>query len=181
MKFRINTSVHCLLIILLIIISSLTNSAQNPTSKVSKPPIKTIWDIPHKTLWEKWMWPHRSAVFEIIKERPVKYDTAYIKTFDKRLVITIPVSSRFLQFSLIDLVSKNKLIYTPNIEGDLGISLSSRWASFIVNTGIKVFTGDYETRGKTKYQDYQLNLFGRRFTTDMFVQYYSGFYIKNSK
>ncbi len=161
------------------IISSINSNAQNPSSKTKHTHVKTIEDIPHKTIWQKWMWIHRSATFKITKERPVNYDTAYIKSYYKRLVITMPISTRFLNFSLIDLKSGNKLNFAPNLQYNLGISISSRWASFIVNTGVKVFNDDI--KGKTRSQDYQLNLYGRKTTTDMFVQYYRGYFIKNSK
>jgi hypothetical protein len=165
----------------LLIISSMQMIAQDSTLAIKKDSAKTIWDIPHKTGWEKWMWIHRSVAFEITKERKVNYDTAFIKSFYKRLVITLPVSTRFLQFSLIDSKNGKKLTFAPNLEYDLGISVSSRWASFILNSGVKIFNEDTKAKGKTRYQDYQLNLYGRKITTDMFFQYYNGFYIKNSK
>ena len=142
--------------------------------------VKTVWDIPHKTFREKWMWPHRSFAFKIIRERKVRYDTAYIRTYYKRLVITLPISNRFLRFSLLDLEKGNKLSFAPNLQYNLGLCVSSRWATFIINSRVKVYGGDSDTKGETRYRDYQLSLYGRKFTTDMFVQYYSGFYIKNS-
>lgn len=177
MKVKIFQSIY---VILLVFLS--TNIRAQDSSHVKKSAlVKTIWDIPHKTLWEKWMWIHRSITFGITKDQKINYDTAYITSYHKQLVISVPISTRFLQFSLIDFKSGSKLTFAPNLEYDLGISLSSRWASFIVNTGVKVYGGDIDVKGKTKYQDYQLNLYGRKFTTDMFVQYYSGFYIKNSQ
>jgi len=155
--------------------------AQDTLLTSTHKPIKSIWDIPHKTLWQKWMWPHRSMVYEITKPRKINYDTAYIKFYEKQLVVTLPVSTRFLKFNLTDRKSGNKLIFAPNLQYDLGISISSRWATFIVNTGVKVFGNNINTQGKTTYKDYQLNLYGRKITTDIFVQYYKGFYIQNSK
>ncbi len=143
--------------------------------------VKTIWDIPHKTLFEKWMWPHRSLAFKLTKERKVNYDTAYIKSYYKKLVVTLPISNRFLKFALLDLESGNKLNFAPNLQYNLGLSISSRWATFMINSRVKVYGGNSDIKGQTKYQDYQLNLYGRKFTTDLLVQYYSGFYIKNSK
>jgi hypothetical protein len=166
---------------LLMIASSLNINAQNSTSATKHAPPKTIMDIPHKTIWEKWMWIHRTVTFEITKVRPANYDTSYYKSYSKRLVVTLPVSTRLLKFSLIDSKTGNKLIFAPNLEYDLGISVSSRWASFIINSRVKVYHDDNDNKGVTKYRDYQLNLYGRKITTDMFVQYYSGYYIKNSK
>ncbi len=143
--------------------------------------IKKISDIPHKTVFEKLMWIHRSVALNVTKERKINYDTSYIRSYYKRLVITLPITNRFLKFSLLDSKSGNKLVFAPNPEYNLGISVSSRWASFIVNSRIKIYGSDTEIKGKTSFNDYQLNLYGRKFTTDMFVQYYRGFFIKNSK
>ena len=162
-------------------ISCLTSVAQDSLLATTRKPIKSIWDIPHKTLWEKWMWPHRSMVYEITKPHKTNYDTAYIKFYNKQLVLTLPVSTRFLKFSLTDLKSGNKLIFAPNLQYNLGISISSRWATFIFNTGAKLFGENVNSKGKTTYKDYQLNLYGRKVTADIFVQYYNGFYIKNSQ
>ena len=94
-----------LIFILLAVISAGNSHAQKPSSRSKHTSVKTSEDIPHKTVWQKLIWVHRSAVLKITKERPVKYDTAYIRSFYKRLVITIPFSTRFLDFSLIDLKS----------------------------------------------------------------------------
>jgi hypothetical protein len=176
------TTKNALFIILLsLIVFSVNSFAQDSSSVTKKSVVKSIWEIPHNTVWQKWMWIHRSVAFGITKERSVNYDTAFIKSNYKRLVVTLPLSTRFLKFSLVDLNNGNKLTFSPNLQYNLGVSISSRWASFIVNTGVKVFNRDTEIKGKTKYQDYQLNLYGRKITTDMFFQFYSGFYIKNSK
>src|ERR1041385_4150680 len=98
--------------------------AQDTTNVKRSSRVKTIWDIPHKTFKEKWMWIHRSVAFNITKDRPANYDTAYIRSYKKRLVVTIPIAARFLKFTLIDIESKNKLAFTPNLEYNLGISLS---------------------------------------------------------
>jgi hypothetical protein len=147
--------------------------------EIEKKPLK-IRDIPHNTLFEKWMWPHRSAALIITRERAVKYDTAYIHNFYKRVVLTLPVSTRFLKFSLRDEKSGNKLTFSPNLQYNLGISISSRWATFILSSAIQIYTGDTHIKGKTSNRDYQLQLYGRKMNTDLFVQQYKGFFIRNS-
>ena len=167
-------------IILIPIISVLKSNAQGSISIAEHSSAKKIWDIPHKTAKQKLMWLPRSFAFEITKEHVINYDTAYIQSYHKRLVISLPISTQFLKFSLIDFKSVNKLIFVPNINYNLGVSVSSRWASFTINTGIEIFNHDIDIKGITKYQDFQLNLYSRKFTTEMYVQYYNGFYIKNS-
>ncbi|MCW3072542.1 MAG: hypothetical protein JWO44_2432 [Bacteroidetes bacterium] len=146
----------------------------------STPAKKTIWDIPHKTLSEKWMFPHRAAVFQIIKERKKTYDTTYIKSYSKRFILTLPVTTRLMHFDLVDWKTNKRLQYTPNYRYDLCIGLSSRWATFIANTGIAIYNLKNKQRGVTKYNDIQLNLYGKRVTSDISYQYYRGFYIANT-
>jgi hypothetical protein len=141
----------------------------------------TILDIPHNTFYEKWMWIHRSIVFEIIKERKKVYDTTYIKSYSNKFILTIPVSARLMHFDLISPGSSNRLQFTPNYRYDIGLGISSRWFTFITNTGIVFFNNRNNARGVTRYNDYQLNLYGKRTTSDISYQNYRGFYIGNSK
>ncbi|MEO8760765.1 MAG: DUF4421 family protein [Bacteroidia bacterium] len=162
-------------------IFSLRNSYAQDTSLIKKiPEVKTWFSIPHKTAGQLFMWPHRIVALEITKPRAIKYDTSYIQSYSKRFVVTLPVSTRFLQFSLHDIKSGNRLAFNPNMQYNLGISVSSRWASFTVNA-VKLSNSNINIKGQTKYKDYQFNFYGRKITTDMFVQSYSGFYIGNSK
>ena len=179
-KKTMRNSITFRFVSLCLIFACYYSTAQDKSVKRSAD-VKTIWDIPHKTLREKWMWPHRTIAFKIMKERTIRHDTAYIKSYYKRLVVALPISNRFLRFTLLDLESGNKLNFAPNLQFNLGLCVSSRWATFIINSRIKVYSGDSDIKGETKYRDYQLNLYGRKFTTDMFIQYYNGFYIKNSK
>ncbi len=142
--------------------------------------IHSIFDIPHKTLWQKWMWIHRSVTFMITKDRKPYFDTAYVKTYKKSVALTVPVSSRFLKFNLVDWASGNVLKYAPSNTYDLGFSVNSRWASFQFLTGVRIYENYKNQKGSTRYQDYQFNIYGSRVTSDIFYQNYKGFYIRNS-
>jgi hypothetical protein len=138
--------------------------------------------IPHKTAHDKWMWPHRTIARMITKERKPFFDTTYIHSFKKHIIITIPLSTRFLNFQLTDWRTQGRpnLQYAANQQYDLGISINSRWASFLMGTGVALFNNDGKLKGKTKQTDYQFNLYGKRLTTDASLQLYKGYYIKNS-
>lgn len=142
--------------------------------------IHSIFDIPHKTVWQKWMWIHRSVAYMITKDRNPYFDTAFVKTYKKSVSITIPVSSRFLRFNLIDWTSKNNLMYAPNSTYDLGFSVSSRWATFQLLTGVRIYENYRNQKGQTRYHDFQFNIYGKHVTSDVFYQNYKGFYIRNS-
>jgi hypothetical protein len=140
-----------------------------------------ISDIPHKTAYEKWMWPHRGVAMMITKERVPTYDTSYIISYRKKLIITLPVYARLMQFNLIDWKTDNNLLYSPNFRYDAGIGLSTRWATFILNPGLVFFHKKNHERGVTKHFDLQLNLYGKRIVSDIVLQNYKGFYISNSQ
>lgn len=142
--------------------------------------IKTIRDIPHSTGKQKWLWPHRVIIFFFMKERPVSNDTAYYSAYRGKLVVTVPLTTRFTNFQLGDASSSNLLRFEPNSHYDVGISINSRFASFLVNTGITLFNNDEKTKGKTNYNDYQFNFYSKRSTTDLTLQTYKGFFIQNA-
>ncbi len=142
--------------------------------------ITSIKDIPHKTFRQKWMWPHRTIAYVFMKDRASFYDTNYYSSYKKKLVITIPASTRFISFELKDWSSANFLKFAPNYQYDVGISVNSKFASFLVNTGVSLYQNNKEERGKTDYKDYQFNLYGKKSTIDLNLQVYKGFYIKNS-
>ena len=137
--------------------------------------------IPHETFKEKWLWPHRLIARMITKDRPPFQDTTYYIAYKKRLVVTLPVSTRTLTFSIDDKVSGKTLYYVPNTTYDLGLSINSRWASFLVNTGVSFPSTKSKEKGKTSFKDYQFNIYGKRFMTDANLQLYHGFYLRNAK
>jgi len=142
--------------------------------------IQHILHIPHETAWEKWMWIHRSVAYMITKERKPYFDTAFVKTYKKSVSITLPVSTRFLRFNLMDWASGNNLNYAPNSTYDLGFSVSSRWATFQLLTGTRIYQNYKNQKGETRYKDIQFNIYGSRVTSDIFYQNYKGFYVRNS-
>jgi hypothetical protein len=85
-----------------------------------------------------------------------------------------------MHFDVIDWEANKRLQFKPNFKYEVGIGISSRWATFVTTTGIAFFSGNKNERGITKYNDYQLNLYGKRSTSDISYQNYRGFYIGNS-
>ena len=142
--------------------------------------IKSIKDIPHATLKQKWMWIHRSIAFAFLKKHAPTHDTSYYACYKSKLVITLPLSTRFINFELKDGISANSLKFQPNNQYDFGLCINSKFASFLMNTGVALFTNDEGIKGKTKYSDYQFNIYGKKSTVDFSLQTYKGFYVENS-
>ena len=87
--------------VLLFIVLQKKSVAQDQPLPSKKVPAKTIRTIPHRTAREKLMWPHRVFALEVTKEKKINYDTNYIKSYRRSLTITLPLSTRFLKFSIV--------------------------------------------------------------------------------
>lgn len=143
--------------------------------------IRSVKDIPHATLTQKWMWPHRSIVYGFMKERIPNNDTSYYTSYKARLFsLTVPVSTLFINFKLRDGITANVLNFEPNNRYNIGIGINSRYVSFILNTGIAVNKSNNDIKGKTKYSDYQFNVYGKKSIVDLSLQTYKGFYVENA-
>lgn len=172
-----HTSLFILITILLLAIWKPVNAQDTIRFET----LTSIKDIPHEGFKQKWMWIHRSIVFSFLKSRVPFYDTSYYESYKSKLVFTIPISTRYIGFDLKDASSSNSLNFMPNSQYDVGISVNSKFASFLINTGVVLFNKDERTKGKTDYKDYQFNLYGKRSTIDVNLQTYKGFYINNSR
>ncbi|WP_317897870.1 DUF4421 family protein [Aurantibacillus circumpalustris] len=126
------------------------------------------------------MWIHRSAAFIFMKEQEPFNDTSYYSRYKERLVVTLPLSTRYVNFEFKDKSSSSVLKYSPNNLYDLGISVNTKLMSFFLNTGATLLDNDQGIKGKTNYKDFQFNVYGKKSTIDFSLQTYNGFYINNS-
>lgn len=168
---------HSILIILICHLAQPSIKAQDTIPFES---INSLKDIPHRSFSQKMMWPHRAIVFMLVKEKEPYYDTTYIKSYKKQLVASLPISTRFMRFTIDDLKTGKKLKFVPNSHYDLGININSKFASFLLHTGVTFFENDRQIKGKTEYKDIQFNLYRKRTTTDFNIQTYKSFYVKNA-
>lgn len=130
--------------------------------------------IPSATLWEKFMYPHRWYVKQLLTPRFPYYDTSYIGSNKKKLNLSVAVAKKFYGFSLIDIQSGQSLKFAPNNYYYLGFNCSNIILSFGFYPGIRF--GAKPGRGNTGGQDLQLTVIGRRVITDINYQGYKGFY-----
>jgi len=135
-------------------------------------------DIPKKTFGQKFMYPHRWYVKQLLAPKPVDYDTNYIKNHKHRLTITIPVAKKFYGFNITDLEKNRTIKYSPNNYYHVGFNFSNIILTFGFSPGIKF--GAKPNRGTTKSRDFQLTIIGRKVITDLNYQSYKGFYVYNT-
>lgn len=135
-------------------------------------------DIPKKTFGDKFMYPHRWYVKQLLAPKVPAYDTNYIKNQKHKLTIALPVAKKFYGFNLTDLEKKRTMRFSPNNYYHVGFNFSNIILTFGFSPGIKF--GAKPNRGSTKSRDFQLTLIGRKVITDLNYQSYKGFYIYNT-
>lgn len=135
--------------------------------------------IPKTTFWEKFMYPHRWYVKQLLAPKIPYFDTSYIKSNKRRLTITIPVAKKYYGFNFIDLREKKALKFSPNNYYHVGFNFSNIILTFGFYPGIKF--GAKPNKGITTSRDWQLTIIGRRVITDINYQRYKGFYVFNTK
>lgn len=136
-------------------------------------------DIPKKTFKDKFMYPHRWYVKQLLSPKMSAFDTTYIKNNNRRLTITIPIAKKFYGFNITDLYTKQTLKFSPNNYYHVGFNFSNIILTFGFSPGIKF--GAKPNRGTTISKDFQLTIIGSRVITDVNYQSYQGFYLYNTK
>lgn len=135
-------------------------------------------DIPKKTFRDKFMYPHRWYVKQLLKPKITDFDTTYIINNKRRLTITIPFSRKYYGFNLNDLSAGRRIKFSPNNDYHIGFNFSNIILTFGFVPAINF--GARRNRGNTKSTDFQLTIIGRRVITDVNYQNYKGFYVYNT-
>ncbi len=135
-------------------------------------------DIPRKTIKDKFMYPHRWYVKQLLAPKVPAYDTSYIKSNKHKLTIAIPIAKKFYGFNIVDLEKKRVLKFSPNNYYNVGFNFSNIILTFGFSPGIKF--GAKPNRGSTISKDFQLTVIGRKVITDINYQSYKGFYVYNT-
>lgn len=136
-------------------------------------------EIPRKTFKDKFMYPHRWYVKQLLKPRVPEWDTNYIQSNKYKLTVAVPVSKKFYGFQLSDRGSGKSLLFSPNNYYYLGFNFSNIIVTFGFAPGIRF--GAKPGRGHTFSRDFQMTLIGRRVITDINYQQYRGFYVYNTR
>lgn len=124
---------------------------------------------------------NRKVIHWIIREPRPFCDTNYVKTFSKVFTIGLPVSSKNLRINFADQVSKNTLQYYPSAVYSPGLFINTSLFGFsIMPSFLGIHPGSAKT-GRSNFNDYQFNIYAKRFVWDMSLQVYSGFYLNNTR
>jgi len=112
------------------------------------------------------------------KKKEEKFDTSYIKSF--RNDITLKCYGSFKSDDITQYQGKNKILdYAINNPFTIGFGISYKWLN-VLATVITPFPVDTYKKGQTNHFDFRFNIYGRSTVTDIWFQFYNGYYLANS-
>ena len=111
-----------------------------------------------------------------------KYDSSYVVSYKKRLLLRAYVAERKLAFSFFP-VGNSNLVFRlhPNIRTTMGIGFNYRRISYSFSVPIRPAAASEEKYGRSKYSDMQINYYGGKWCGDLYYQRYQGYYINNPR
>jgi len=104
----------------------------------------------------------------------------YFDDYSDKLAISLYAKQKFSRFIILDKKIKKELVYSPNGQLNLGVGFNYKWLGLGLAFNFGFVNNDNEKYGKTKRLDWQTNIYMKRLVVDFYLQYYKGFYIRNS-
>ncbi len=124
---------------------------------------------------------NRKLVHWVIKEPKPFCDTNYVKTYSKVLTIGLPVSSKSFRIGFADKKTGSILNYYPAVTYSPGLFINTSLFGFFITPSFIGIHQNSTKRGTSDYNDYQFNIYAKRFFYDISLRLYSGFYLNNTK
>lgn len=109
-----------------------------------------------------------------------QYDSSYYVSYEDLITGRFYFSKKYTSLKLRDGLEDYSLTYRPNTTLNMGVGATYKWATLNLAYGFD-FLNPERGRGDTDYLDLQFHSYGRKFITDIFGQFYQGFFLtKNS-
>lgn len=109
--------------------------------------------------------------------RPTDHDTAYYVSFDRSITGRFYFSQKFTTVELESSKQAPRFRYRPNTTFNMGVGATYRFFTLNLAYGFGFLNHDEAEKGKTKYLDLQSHLYGRKWSIDLFGQFYNGFFL----
>lgn len=104
------------------------------------------------------------------------YDTTYIESYKDLLTGRFYFIKKYTSLEVGAPKGKQTIYYRPNTPLSMGLGAS--YKAFSVNLAYGFgFLNRNKEKGKTRYIDLQTHIYGRRWTVDVFGQFYKGYYL----
>jgi hypothetical protein len=107
-----------------------------------------------------------------------QYDSSYIEEYRGYLVGRFLANRKYASMTVVNRSRDYTLRYTPNKTFSAGLGASYRFATLNLAFGM---LEPHHSRGKTRSLDLQIHRYGRKFTTDLLVQFFKGFYLADRR
>ena len=110
----------------------------------------------------------------------IKYDSSYVQDRKTDLMVRAYGGYSFSGYKLDQKGFSEPVTYKSNNNFNIGLGITYRFLSISFSTKAPLVNNDNDRYGDTKSFDLQSNIYLRRFTIDIFTQFYEGYYLKNS-
>ncbi len=104
------------------------------------------------------------------------HDTLYYQSFPKLVTARFYFSQKYTTLEFEKDARTSRLRYLPNTSLNVGIGATYHSITLNLGYGFGFLNPDRE-KGKTKYLDLQSHIYGRKWTIDLFGQFYNGYYL----
>lgn len=104
----------------------------------------------------------------------------YIDDFPEIASARLNVAQQYFTFALKSQKGDQKeAIYRPNVQGSYGLELYYRKLGLGLSLGFPTSPREIALFGKTRFWDFQINMYKTKFNFDVNLQWYKGFYQSN--
>lgn len=103
----------------------------------------------------------------------------YYETFEGFLTGRVYLSKKYTSVALEGPEGTQTLRYRPNSLTTLGINATYEALSITLGSGFGFLNPNKEEKGKTKSFDFQTHIYTRDWATDIYGQFYRGYYLKD--
>jgi hypothetical protein len=108
-----------------------------------------------------------------------QYDSSYYVSYENQITSRFYFSKKYTSLRFRNTSENYNLTFRPNTTLNMGVGATYKWATLNLAYGFGFLNPD-RGRGKTKYLDLQFHSYGRKFVTDVFGQFYRGFYLASN-
>jgi hypothetical protein len=118
----------------------------------------------------------------LLAQRPAhtQDNSEYYETFTDYLTTRVYLSKKYTSVGIEGPEGTQTLRYRPNSLTTMGINASYRALSLTLGSGFGFLNPGKEEKGKTKSFDFQTHLYTRDWVTDIYGQFYRGYYLRSA-
>ena len=102
----------------------------------------------------------------------------YYTTFDEQLTIRLYLAKKYTSLIMKAPAPVQSLRYRPNSLTTMGINGTYKSLSLSMGSGFGFLNPNKNEKGKTRSFDFQTHLYSRDWVTDIYAQFYKGYYLE---